>query len=78
MTVHLYLVFISIMHGDSSPIHPLLLNDAVHNVTFSGKWFRYWVETLPWEIVQSKQKKILGFSPPANYTDRATAACRRS
>jgi hypothetical protein len=22
--------------------------------------------------------KLLGFSPPANYTDQATAACRRS
>jgi beta-galactosidase/beta-glucuronidase len=25
-----------------------------------------------------KQKKLRGFSPQANYTDRATAACRRS
>jgi hypothetical protein len=25
-----------------------------------------------------KQNKLLGFSPQANYTDRATAACRRS
>jgi hypothetical protein len=25
-----------------------------------------------------KQKKLQGFSPQANYTDRATAACRRS
>jgi hypothetical protein len=25
-----------------------------------------------------KQNKLRGFSPPANYTDRATAACRRS
>jgi hypothetical protein len=24
------------------------------------------------------KKKLLGFSPQANYTDRATAACRRS
>jgi hypothetical protein len=24
------------------------------------------------------KKKLRGFSPPANYTDRATAACRRS
>jgi hypothetical protein len=24
------------------------------------------------------QKELLGFSPPANYIDRATAACRRS
>jgi hypothetical protein len=23
-------------------------------------------------------KKLRGFSPPANYTDRATTACRRS
>jgi hypothetical protein len=26
----------------------------------------------------NKQNKLRGFSPPANYTDRATAACRRS
>jgi hypothetical protein len=26
----------------------------------------------------NKQKKLRGFSPPANYTGRATAACRRS
>jgi hypothetical protein len=25
-----------------------------------------------------KQNKLRGFSPPANYTDRAAAACRRS
>jgi hypothetical protein len=25
-----------------------------------------------------KENKLRGFSPPANYTDRATAACRRS
>jgi hypothetical protein len=24
------------------------------------------------------KQKLRGFSPPANYTDRATAACRRS
>jgi hypothetical protein len=28
--------------------------------------------------MQQKQKKLRGFSPPANYTDWATAACRRS
>jgi hypothetical protein len=27
---------------------------------------------------QQKKKKLRGFSPPANYTDRATAACRRN
>jgi hypothetical protein len=27
---------------------------------------------------ERKMKKIRGFSPPANYTDRVTAACRRS
>jgi hypothetical protein len=26
----------------------------------------------------SNDKKFRGFSPPANYADRATAACRRS
>jgi hypothetical protein len=26
----------------------------------------------------AKKKKLQGFSSPANYTDRATAACRRS
>jgi hypothetical protein len=26
----------------------------------------------------SNKKKLRGFSPPTNYTDRATATCRRS
>jgi hypothetical protein len=31
------------------------------------------------ELQDAERIKILrGFSPPANYTDRATAACRRS
>jgi hypothetical protein len=29
-------------------------------------------------LVQQQQNNLHGFSPPANYTDRATAACRRS
>jgi hypothetical protein len=29
-------------------------------------------------IKQNKQNKLRGFSPQANYTDGATAACRRS
>jgi hypothetical protein len=29
-------------------------------------------------IVTSKKTKLHGLSPQANYTDRATAACRRS
>jgi hypothetical protein len=29
-------------------------------------------------IIYKKQKKLRGFSPQANYTDRATDACRRS
>jgi hypothetical protein len=28
--------------------------------------------------INKVKKKRRGFSPPANYTDRATAACRRS
>jgi hypothetical protein len=28
--------------------------------------------------VKSKKKKVPGFSPPANYTERATSSCRRS
>jgi hypothetical protein len=27
---------------------------------------------------EMKKKKLHGLSPPANYTDRATAACQRS
>jgi hypothetical protein len=30
------------------------------------------------EEEEEKTKQAPGFSPPANYTDRATAACRRS
>jgi hypothetical protein len=29
-------------------------------------------------VIQYKQKQIPGLCPPANYTDRTTAACRRS
>jgi hypothetical protein len=37
------------------------------------------VQELKNNFVYNKQKTISGaFSPPANYTDRATAACRRS
>jgi hypothetical protein len=40
-----------------------------------------WENTPPyvaWEILKRKKKKLHGLSPRANYTDRATAACRRS
>jgi hypothetical protein len=30
------------------------------------------------QMPQQCKKKLRGFSPQANYTDRATAACRRS
>jgi hypothetical protein len=30
------------------------------------------------EVEVEKEKKLHGLSPLANYTDRATAACRRS
>jgi hypothetical protein len=33
------------------------------------------VEWLAWEV---SNKKLHGFSPQANYTDRVTATCRRS
>jgi hypothetical protein len=29
-------------------------------------------------LLEFNKKKLRGFSPPANYTDRATVACRRS
>jgi hypothetical protein len=29
-------------------------------------------------VYVTNKNKLRGFSPPANYTDRATAACRRS
>jgi hypothetical protein len=35
--------------------------------------------TRRWQYGQKKNiKNLRGFSPPANYNDRATAACRRS
>jgi hypothetical protein len=30
------------------------------------------------DYINSYEKKLRGCSPPANYTDRTTAACRRS
>jgi hypothetical protein len=29
-------------------------------------------------LKQKQKRKLRGFSPPVNYTDRATVACRRS
>jgi hypothetical protein len=31
-----------------------------------------------WSMQNHEEKKLRGFSPQANYNDRATAACRRS
>jgi hypothetical protein len=39
---------------------------SVRNIFPRGKYYTY------------KQNKLRGLSPQANYTDRATAACRRS
>jgi hypothetical protein len=39
----------------------------------------YCKHTLAFEVLQTLlKKKLHGLSPRANYTDRATAACRRS
>jgi hypothetical protein len=35
-------------------------------------------QTKPNEVIIKQKKKLHGLSPRANYTDRATAACRRS
>jgi hypothetical protein len=37
-------------------------------------------QTVEWKAALDGQRKtkLRGFSPQANYTDRATAACRRS
>jgi hypothetical protein len=40
------------------------------------KWLIFRFTVLHWAAL--KINKLWGFSPPANYTDRATAACRRS
>jgi hypothetical protein len=42
----------------------------------TGSWFSN--SEGPKILVQLKQKKNRGLSPRANYTDEATAACRRS
>jgi hypothetical protein len=31
-----------------------------------------------YEVLETDKTKLRGFSPQANYTDRATAVCRRS
>jgi hypothetical protein len=42
-------------------------------------YFINWFHRHPmYNIIIKKQNKSRGFSPPANYTDRATASCRRS
>jgi hypothetical protein len=43
------------------------------------KWSLIILSGLDWlEVDFMAKKKLRGFSPPENYTDRATAACRRS
>jgi hypothetical protein len=42
------------------------------HITRSGE------QTGTWRKVLEQKKKLHGLSPRANYTDRATAACRRS
>jgi hypothetical protein len=41
-------------------------------------WNSYIIETLKMAQYQISKTKLHGFSPQANYTDRATVACRRS
>jgi hypothetical protein len=46
----------------------------IHKIAKETTLFR--LQPKPRKNIQ--QKKLRGFSPPANYTDRATAACRQS
>jgi hypothetical protein len=48
-----------------------------HNLTPTPRSVLKWRYPIS-EHKTNKQNKLRGFSPPANYTDRATATCRRS
>jgi hypothetical protein len=54
-----------------------ILNIDVHYTGF-GKLTSFSEYEMPYEKGSLLIKKLYGLSPRANYTDRATAACRRS
>jgi hypothetical protein len=39
-------------------------------------WSEFSAGFFPQNKITHNKKKLRGFSPPANYTDRATAACQ--
>jgi hypothetical protein len=63
----------------------IFLHNIFRNIFSSDKYTASYTEKrvqifAEWEatINDLKLTKLRGFSPQANYTDRATAACRRS
>jgi hypothetical protein len=68
---------ISLRHEDtrgSGGILPLFLTSAVDG----GEWSPSLPKSFNPGDVLSNKKKLRGFSPRVNYTDRVTTACRRS
>jgi hypothetical protein len=69
-------------HAGSAPLIPALHLNGRHAAMF--KLYDFYVGlryNILWFLVVSKKNvniKLRGFSPQANYTDRATAVCRRS
>jgi hypothetical protein len=62
-------------HGILSPGVKWPGHEADHSPAISAKIKKAWIYS---PIHLRSKKKLHGLSPLANYTDRATAACRRS
>jgi hypothetical protein len=66
-----------ILDSDHLPIlFHILIHVKIRYLSGQIEKFTAWerFQSLAYEL----KKKLRGFSPQANYTDRATAACRRS
>jgi hypothetical protein len=62
-------------------LHRALMQNITDVFSVSNILFFLWtahVKCLSFILYQTNKNKLRGLSPQANYTDRATAACRRS
>jgi hypothetical protein len=71
---------VSWLTQDGAPKKSLSLNAKVVASKYKGIWFlsKTRISNCRNDTWTKYKKKLRGLSPRANYTDRATAACRRS
>jgi hypothetical protein len=67
-----------ILEGQEVPPTIAFLSGTESEITHIEERKREGENEISEEEGKKKQIKLRGFSPPANFTDRATAACRRS